>query len=162
MGEGGAVSEGPTGTGGAARVRIPPAPLPLGRNAVFLVLWWLAIFTVSSLPNLQPPGAFQGRDKLAHAVEYSVFGYLLGSAFWESPRPRTRRRLVFALLVGIAYGSVDELYQSLVPGRVTSLADLGADSVGILLGVASAWRATAPVVSPDRKNHPRREERPPS
>ncbi len=46
--------------------------------------------------------------------------------------------LVGSLLVAIGYGLLDEFHQSFVPGRSSTLADVGLDAMGALVGVLVA------------------------
>jgi VanZ family protein len=134
--------------GGGLRFALPPSPLPLGRPRLLVAAWLVTIFTLSSYPYLSPPGEFLGRDKLAHLVTYAVLGHLLGNAAWERPADRRRARFLLFLALGVAWGGFDELYQSLVPGRSSSGADLIADACGVTIGILTSWRAEKPAPGP--------------
>jgi VanZ family protein len=97
-----------------------------------VVLYTLLILAVSSIPRLNPPGAWVGSDKIAHGIEYAILGALV---FRAVP---VRGVGAFAAAFGIALGvgAIDELYQSTVPGRSTSLYDWLADGAGGLIGAA--------------------------
>ena len=77
-------------------------------------------------------------DKLAHIVEYTLFGFLLGRALWRhSPFWGSAKRVLgMALLVGALYAASDEWHQRFVPERDSSAQDFAADAVGVALG---AW-----------------------
>lgn len=98
--------------------------------------WAILIFIGSSLPGLTAPDlGFQWEDKLAHLIEFAVFGFVLMRAFSNSKNLFFRRHAwLLALLVGIIYGALDELHQRLVPGRSADLADWIADALGIATG----------------------------
>ena len=49
----------------------------------------------------------------------------------------TRLWVGVMILFGLAYGALDEFYQSFVTGRSSSLFDLFIDSVGVVAGVMS-------------------------
>ena len=79
-------------------------------------------------------------DKLAHALLFAALGALLmvasaGRWGW----------MVIAALVAVALA--DELLQADLPGRVVSVADLTADVVGAVAGVAAMALALARRVS---------------
>ena len=106
------------------------------------ILWFWApalayvvlIFCVSAQPRLKPPLQFQNADKAAHLVEYGILGWLLGravSARRGSTGPATPG--LFAIGLGMLVACGDELFQSTVPGRVSSAYDWLADSVGLAL-----------------------------
>lgn len=93
------------------------------------------IFVVSAQPRLHVPFSFSNADKLMHTMEYSGLGILLGRAWGGMLRPS--RPLVIALAAiccGIVIGTLDELFQSTVPGRVCSPYDLAADTFGLVIG----------------------------
>ena len=72
-------------------------------------------------------------DKLLHLAVFFVLGML----FWQVLRSwgvAYSKRHGWVLLVLVSYAAADELTQSLV-GRDTSIADLLADIVGVLLAV---------------------------
>jgi VanZ family protein len=101
------------------------------------------IFFLSSLsrfPDAVP--SFFGFDKIAHFVEYYIFGWLLYRWFSSPDGVLGRRRVLFmTLLVGIGYAAGDEWHQSFVPGRDASFFDALFDASGI-----AAAAATYPVI----------------
>lgn len=70
-------------------------------------------------------------DKVAHFILFSVLGGAL--AVGRSWSGSTVSHWI-AIAVGMAYGGLDELYQSTVPNRVPSLADWYADVAGVWVG----------------------------
>ena len=101
--------------------------------------WLLVLFGVSSIPDLSVgPQDAPGLDKLLHLSAYSVLGALFGLA---TRRSEARRALWSGVLVGVLVGSLDELYQSTVPGRQLDALDAVADTVGVALGALAyaAW-----------------------
>lgn len=99
-----------------------------------MAVYVLAILAVSSVPNLRPPGSWPLRDKAVHAVEYGILGWLMARAVGR------RTFGGWAATIGLAavVGTVDEIYQSVVPGRFASLGDALADLAGASAG-AAAW-----------------------
>ena len=115
--------------------------LPPRRSVFQLFLWfWVpvlayvaVIFSLSAQPNLSPPLKFDNADKLMHMIEYGVLGFLLSRALRATAR--IRRALWVALIVvaiGALIGMSDELFQSTVPGRDSSVQDWLADFTGLL------------------------------
>ncbi len=100
-----------------------------------LALAWAAlIFGLSARPAQDLPTLFFGADKFVHIALYAPLGWWLARGFgvgW------------LAVLVATAYGVSDEWHQSFVPGRMPSLADVGADAVGALLGAWAAMRRSS-------------------
>jgi VanZ family protein len=98
-------------------------------------IWVAAIFAVSSIPGpaLTAVGITVW-DKLAHGLEYAVLGFLAvrrqRRGFGRPPTPSFARAVAF----GIGVGGLDEVYQSMIPGRSTDATDLVADALGVLVG----------------------------
>lgn len=96
-------------------------------------LWVALIFGLSSIPDLKPPGpGFAGVDKLYHAGEYAVLGWLWGR--WRGGR----HVWLQGALLGFLVGGLDEIGQSRVTGRQSTPLDAVADAAGAMLGCA-AW-----------------------
>ena len=73
-------------------------------------------------------------DKLDHLAEFAVLGALLRNAVsLYNPLPGITPAMC-VLTLGVCYGALDELHQSLVPGRSMQLSDWLADAVGVALG----------------------------
>jgi lipopolysaccharide/colanic/teichoic acid biosynthesis glycosyltransferase/VanZ family protein len=81
--------------------------------------------------------------KSGHFVTYGLIAFLLYRAFRAGRRPKWRPAwLVRAAAVSIGYGLLDELLQSIVPNRSSSLRDWAIDTAGIALALAlTAWHA---------------------
>jgi hypothetical protein len=98
---------------------------------LLVVVWCAVILALSSIPDVgdRLPGLlrFPGSDLLAHFAVYGVLGGLLALA---------TGRLWPAVLIASAFGALDELYQSTVPGRQPSLLDWTVDTLGALTGAA--------------------------
>ncbi len=92
------------------------------------VAWALLLLFMSSQSSL-PVSLHSGLDKVAHFGAYSVLGALLAHAAIRLGAP-----LRIAVLAGILYGAMDELYQSTVPGRDAAVGDWIADALGVLAG----------------------------
>jgi VanZ family protein len=89
------------------------------------------IFVLSSQPGLTAPGMFEYRDKLAHTLEYGGLGVLAYRAARDSwPATPALRRVLITVLALSALGVLDELFQSLIPGRDSTAYDWMADTLG--------------------------------
>lgn len=103
--------------------------LPAASFAVF-------IFWLSGRPTLPtPPLAFEGMDKVAHALAYALLTFLmlLGDGVAAS-----RWRAWIWPVLAVLYGLSDEIHQSFVPGRHPDLLDLLADAFGAV-GMTALW-----------------------
>jgi VanZ family protein len=99
----------------------------------------VAIWIFSSKSSLPQPKGILGIDKVQHMAAYAVLAFCLGLrisfAGWK------RRPVFFFFLtaaVASAYGGVDELHQSFVPGRNADVWDWIADTLGALIGAVVA------------------------
>jgi VanZ family protein len=103
-----------------------------------LVVWIVAILAVSSIPGptLAKVG-FSVQDKLAHASEYAILGFL-ACRWLLGVRLPASRATSLSLVMGAGLGAADESWQRIIPGRITSIADWTADLVGVAAGVAAA------------------------
>jgi len=81
------------------------------------------------LPEM-PVGNF---DKIVHFSMYFVLSVLLMKAMYYHSRSLTGGKVfLFTLIIVGMYGILMELFQSFVPGRTPSLADVLANVAGIL------------------------------
>ena len=100
-----------------------------------VLLWAGLIFALSAIPDL---GTGLGvwdlmLRKLAHLAEYAILGALVFRAY---------RNASGAFLIASAYAVTDEVHQTFVRGRHGSPVDWLIDSVGVLVGVVLAARAS--------------------
>lgn len=80
-------------------------------------------------------------DKVAHAIEYAVLSGSILFALAPAGYPAPGSRVLIAALLAAVFGVSDEWHQASVPGRDSSLADLGADAIGALVGASATWLA---------------------
>jgi VanZ family protein len=103
------------------------------------LLYWLPlllyiglIFTLSSQSSV--PQAQKFNDKFLHICEYGMLAFLLWRAFsHQAPESFSSGRFASVVAAGAACGALDELYQSTVPGRFSSIFDWFADVAGIIV-----------------------------
>lgn len=77
---------------------------------------------------------YDNLDKIQHIVLYFGLGILLYFTFFNSEKQNIKKyAVILAIVVGILYGMTDEFHQSFVPGRVASIADLFANSIGLTI-----------------------------
>ena len=103
----------------------------------------------SDLVLSTPPGW----DKLLHAGAYGILAGLSIRAFHGGLGRLAPWPTVFALLLTIAYGMLDEIHQSRVAGRDASMLDWLADVVGaglsvVVLGMLALSRSKRSIRDP--------------
>ena len=119
---------------GARRwLRCPTWVRVLPPLVVMALLWWSSSREPTPGPR-DVPGILW-RNAM-HVVAYAILGASLLMAMHSVPRRRLVGPGLWSFLIAIAYGIVDELHQSFVPGRVCSLADVFADAAGAALALA--------------------------
>lgn len=93
------------------------------------------IFGLSSISNLAPPVRWANADKYAHLTEYAGLGFLLVRAYDGTGILSSRFACVLlAIITGLVTGTLDELWQVHVPGRISSHLDFLADAGGVVIG----------------------------
>ncbi len=102
-----------------------------------LILYWIALFILTTIPVDSIPRLFDYQDKIEHFVAYGVLAFLLTLALFFQKRSNllSSKAFSFAFLFILAYGAIDELHQLIVPGRYCDLYDWVADSIGASFGI---------------------------
>jgi VanZ family protein len=91
------------------------------------VAYGLLLFVLSSIPSREMPvGMPLHADKIAHAVAYAILALL----FCRALRSPTAKALVLTAALCTAYGILNEMQQSLIPGREASGWDALANTIG--------------------------------
>ena len=90
------------------------------------------IFLLSSIPDLSPGTSKPHMDKVAHFVEYGIFGFLAARAWSMSGIGNLRVVLLLTILLGAGTGALDELWQGRF-GRHTSFGDWVTDSIAVVV-----------------------------
>jgi VanZ family protein len=104
-------------------------------------LYASGIFVLSSLS--QPPSVSSWElphfDKFCHILEYGGLTFVLMRALRLTYATRSSASLaLWAIVLAMVYGTLDEFHQAFTPDRTMSVFDLLADATGASL-VASTW-----------------------
>lgn len=106
----------------------------------FLVFIWVisvcAVLVLSLIPYAGPP---PGTDKLVHVLVFAFLSSIPLLAF------RRQQSILISLAIVVGVGFVGEAGQMLVPGREASLLDMGANLIGVALGIAAGLLLTAAI-----------------
>ena len=96
------------------------------------------IFWFSSAPRVVPGMQyFPWMDKPFHVAEYLPLGCLLARALGHSLSGLSARSMVITVMIAaVAVAVSDELYQSSIVTRVSSVWDVCADVTGVFIGQA--------------------------
>lgn len=105
------------------------------------IAWAGLIFILSSIPHLSPPDVgVELSDKLAHVVEYGIFGYLLVRALLNFLSARSKvYASILAIIIGVFWALTDEIHQSFISGREASKLDFLADGIGVVIAQGVFW-----------------------
>lgn len=91
----------------------------------------LVIAGLTLTPSISPPPmGLALTDKAYHAIAFAALVLPVAAVF--------RRRLLWIAIVAFLYGAMIEVIQPFV-GRGAEWADLAANAVGILIGLALGW-----------------------
>ena len=118
-------------------MRLPtlrPATLKRVRYAVWLTVagYWAVLGTLTHLPPRYMPHV-EASDKIEHFLAYGLLAGLLGLTAWVT-FPRRPWLVWTVLLLGLAYGALDELTQPYFH-RTCDFEDWIADAVGTMAGI---------------------------
>ncbi len=103
----------------------------------------------------ESPFRLFGIDKLAHAGEYGILGFLAANALLSLSRGiRAGDAWQGGILLAGLWGWIDEVHQYWVPGRTTDPVDLLADILGAAAGAWLCLRLLGPkALSEGKLNH---------
>jgi VanZ family protein len=111
-----------------------------------VLIWWLSsrVLDEYRLVELVPL-----RDRGVHFLEYAALGFMIARAVQLTWGPRGMRGSMFAVLLSVALGLLDEFHQLFVPGRTGEIMDLIADGAGVCVavGLHALW-TTRPLQTP--------------
>ena len=113
-------------------------------RSILFGLWcagWLVVAVLLLMPLRDPPG-FSHADLIAH---FLLFGTLAFSAVGFS---RRGMELTFLAMATVAGGVALEFAQGLVPSRTFDILDMGANTLGAMVGYAGALSVLLLVVRP--------------
>ena len=80
------------------------------------------------------PALIKGLDKIIHFLIFGVLGWLMARGFSNSTKAYVRKNYSWLiLLVAFSFAVVDEIHQSMVPGRYPDISDWAADVAGIII-----------------------------
>jgi len=101
-----------------------------------LVLYWIILFTATSLPAAHVP-SFAVSDKIKHFSAFFGLSVLLSLTLLYQNKVLLFKKyfMAAALIISSFYGLLDEIHQSFVPGRNSEFLDWVADSLGAAAGV---------------------------
>lgn len=95
----------------------------------------MAMIPGDRLAHWLPDSLFRsGRDQVLHAIGFFVL--TLSFRGWRGPGASPGRWIPGAVLILLLFALIHEAVQYMIPGRTNSLADFGADTIGIVVGVA--------------------------
>ena len=106
-----------------------------------LFLWSATILVLTSLPAQEMPEInLWNWDKLAHCFVYLVLAVLVMRYLLEVRGYIPAKALKLCIIIGAAFGGIDEVHQFFIPGRSCAWQDFIADFIGVLFGGYMAFR----------------------
>ena len=102
-----------------------------------LITYGILILSISSIPGDSIPRfVLLSWDKLIHIIEYSFLGFLSVSSIDN----KSKNKIIIACIFCLFFAILDEIWQSFIPGRFSSVLDVIADGIGIIIGSIFASR----------------------
>ncbi len=111
------------------------------------LVWMLIIYSFSAQPSLRA-SAVAWQDfyirKAAHIGEYFILSVLYFYAFTKSTSLSRPKRLLFTMILAVAYAITDEFHQTFVFDRTGKTIDVFIDTMGILAATLALrlWRGS--------------------
>ncbi len=104
---------------------------------VILIVYLFVILALSTIPGGALPDIdLFSFDKLLHIIEYFILAFLgINATKILSPRI-----IILIIIIGIAYGGFNEIWQSLIADRFASGYDAIANGVGMILGSIVSYK----------------------
>ncbi len=95
-------------------------------------IYVLTILAASSIPGKSLPKLIiLSPDKLLHMAEYGILGFLAYKSFETVSLP---------MIIGsVLFAGLDEIWQSFIPGRLSSIFDVFADITGFSIVVGTMY-----------------------
>ena len=113
--------------------------------ALMGLIWWLSSRESSAAPHSVMMALLHNS---MHVIAYAAVAGSLWLAWSRRPVATLQGyRSRAAWLIAVAYGVIDELHQSFVPGRNCSLCDLASDALGAALAVVMLCGVTGRLVA---------------
>ena len=106
----------------------------------FTIIYILFISVLSHMPNnnlSESSYSFSNQDKIFHFAEFFILGVLMQLSFIERKIFSRNQTIFMTLICGCSIACIDELHQSFIDGRHSSIGDLFFDFLGIILSAIS-------------------------
>jgi len=98
---------------------------------VILIVYFIAILVVSTIPGGAIPDIeILSFDKLLHIIEYFILAFLMINV----TKIITFKSILIIIIIGIAYGGFNEIWQGAIAGRYASIYDAIANGIGMIIG----------------------------
>ena len=106
--------------------------MKIQKFSILTIFFLFLMIVASSIEgNSIPQSYIFSLDKLIHFVEYCLLGILLICLFSDF----SKYPIAAGFTAGVFYSFIDELYQSTVFGRSSSILDVFADIVGLIFSI---------------------------
>lgn len=99
-----------------------------------LLIYWILLFTLTTIPSVPMDFGFQFQDKIEHSVAFMILSFIFTSYIYQKYENIKKTKSFFMVIIIIAlYAALDELHQPLV-GRICDIWDFIFDVLGAILG----------------------------
>ena len=98
---------------------------------IIFIVYLFAILAMSTIPGEEIPKInIWSFDKILHIIEYFILAFLMINTL----RIPNVRSIFIVILIGIAYGGLNEIWQGVLTSRYASVYDAIANGIGMILG----------------------------
>jgi len=108
-----------------------------------VVIYGLFLLSMAFWPTTPSPESVIGWNisaNIKHIIAYFGFSFLLG---WAARHSKfsilNKRHYLFAVVIGISVGIIDEMIQGFVPGRHSQVSDVMMDFIGVIGAQGFRW-----------------------
>ena len=98
---------------------------------IILIVYLFLVLIASTIPGGAIPKInIWSFDKLLHIIEYFILAFLMINLL-KTP---TTRSILVVIIIGIAYGGFNEIWQGVIAHRYASIYDAIANGIGMIIG----------------------------
>lgn len=102
-----------------------------------LILYWIFLFVMTSIPIEKIPKFFDTQDKLEHFAAYFILGGLvkLNAVVQKKSAFIRNNSFILSIIIITIYAMLDEIHQLIIPGRYCDFYDWLFDFIGGIIGI---------------------------
>lgn len=100
---------------------------------LILVIYWIFLFTLTTLPTVPIDLGFQWQDKVNHTIAFTILSFLIYN-YLSILKYSRKKNIIITFIVIAIYAAFDELHQPYF-GRICDIWDFVFDLIGGIIGI---------------------------